>query len=78
MQGTSNKSMVDPNRIGGLGETLSFLLIFGSAFVIFMATALVGALLCCPWRSWLPGAEGAKSLTGGVWSAVYTFIGHLH
>ena len=52
-------------------------LIFAAAFVVFMAIALAGQLLGWQWRSWLPGAEGVKSLSGGVKAAVYTLMSHL-
>jgi light-harvesting complex 1 beta chain len=55
----------------------AFLLIFASAFVVFLAIALVGQTLGVQWRSWLPGAESVKSVTGGVKAAVYTFMSHL-
>lgn len=55
----------------------SFLLLFVAAFVVFLAVALVGQTLGLQWRSWLPGAEGVKSVTGGVKAAVYTFMSHL-
>jgi light-harvesting complex 1 beta chain len=55
----------------------SFRLLFVSAFVLFLAIALIGRTLGQPWRSWLPGAEGVKSVTGGVKAAVYTFMSHL-
>jgi light-harvesting complex 1 beta chain len=29
------------------------------------------------WRSALPGAEGGKSVLGGVKASVYTFMSHL-
>jgi light-harvesting complex 1 beta chain len=55
----------------------TYFLIFVSAFVVFLAIALVGQTLGWHWRSWLPGAEGVKSVTGGVKAAVYTFMSHL-
>ena len=55
----------------------SFLLLFVAAFAVFLAIALVGQTLGMQWRSWLPGAEGVKSVTGGVKAAVYTFMSHL-
>jgi light-harvesting complex 1 beta chain len=55
----------------------AFFLIFCVAFMAFLAIALVGVLLGCQWRAWLPGAEGVKSVTGGVKAAVYTFMSHL-
>jgi light-harvesting complex 1 beta chain len=58
-------------------RSLSFLTIFAVGFVIFAAIAVVAGALGLQWRSWLPGAEGVKSLTGGVTAAVYTFMSHL-
>jgi light-harvesting complex 1 beta chain len=55
----------------------TFFLIFASAFVVFLAIAFVGQTLGMQWRSWLPGAESVKSVTGGVKAAVYTFMSHL-
>ena len=55
----------------------SFRLLFVAAFTMFLAIALVGQTLGMPWRSWLPGAEGVRSVTGGVKAAVYTFMSHL-
>jgi light-harvesting complex 1 beta chain len=55
----------------------AFVLIFASAFVVFLAIACVGQTLGMQWRSWLPGAESVKSVTGGVKAAVYTFMSHL-
>jgi light-harvesting complex 1 beta chain len=55
----------------------AFMLLFVSAFAVFLTIALVGQTLGMPWRSWLPGAEGVKSVTGGVKAAVYTFMSHL-
>lgn len=58
-------------------ESKAFFTIFVVAFTFFLAIALVAQLLTWQWRSWLPGAEGGKSLVGGVKSAVYTFMSHL-
>ena len=55
----------------------SYWLIFAGSFAVFMAIALAGQLLGWQWRTWLPGAEGAQSLNGGVKAAVYTFMSHL-
>jgi light-harvesting complex 1 beta chain len=54
------------------------IVIFVPAFVLFLAIALIGQTLGQPWRSWLPGAESDKSVTGGVKAAVYTFMSHLN
>jgi light-harvesting complex 1 beta chain len=56
----------------------SYRLLFVAAFSVFLALALVGQTLGLQWRSWLPGAEGVKSVTGGVKAAVYTFMSHLN
>jgi light-harvesting complex 1 beta chain len=58
-------------------EGRAFWPIFACSFALFMAIALVGQVLGWHWRSWLPGAEGVKSVTGGVKAAVYTFMSHL-
>jgi light-harvesting complex 1 beta chain len=55
----------------------AFFVIFASAFVVLLAMALVAQTLGLQWRSWLPGAEGVKSVPGGVKAAVYTFMSHL-
>jgi light-harvesting complex 1 beta chain len=47
------------------------------SFAVFLLIAFAGALLGQPWRSWLPGAEGVKSLFGGVNAAVYTFMSNI-
>ena len=52
-------------------------LVFGGMFVVFLGVALCGAVLGGDWRAWLPGAEGVKSVTGGVKTAVYTVMSHL-
>jgi light-harvesting complex 1 beta chain len=59
------------------GDFRSYGLIFALSFAVFMAIALAGSLLGWQWRSWLPGAEGVKSIYGGVKAAVYTFMSHL-
>ncbi|HRD95695.1 MAG TPA: hypothetical protein PLA97_04725 [Rubrivivax sp.] len=51
--------------------------IFAVTFVVFMAIALLGQLLGWQWRAWLPGAEGVKSVSGGVNAAVHTLMSHL-
>jgi light-harvesting complex 1 beta chain len=52
-------------------------IIFALSFLAFMVIALAGQLLGWQWRAWLPGAEGVKSIFGGVKAAVYTFMSHL-
>jgi light-harvesting complex 1 beta chain len=65
-----HKSVVQKDR-------RSFWPIFALSFAVFMAIAVAGQLLGWQWRSWLPGAEGVKSLHGGVKAAVYTFMSNL-
>lgn len=55
----------------------SYQLIFAVSLLVFFAIALAGQLLGLHWRTWLPGAEGVKSLHGGVKAAVYTFMSHI-
>ncbi|MCU0968875.1 MAG: hypothetical protein MUF03_08640 [Rubrivivax sp.] len=52
-------------------------LIFAVSFLVLLLIALCGQLLGWHWRSWLPGAEGVKSIFGGVKAGVYTFMSHL-
>jgi light-harvesting complex 1 beta chain len=54
-----------------------FGIIFAISFVVFLAIALFGQLIGWDWRSALPGAEGGKSVLGGVKASVYTFMSHL-
>lgn len=58
-------------------DSKAFLPIFACGFMVFLAIALVAQMAGWHWRSWLPGAEGVKSMTGGVKAAVYTFMSHL-
>jgi light-harvesting complex 1 beta chain len=70
---------VEP-RLHKAADTPSFrgwTVIFALSFLVFFAIALSGQLLGWQWRAWLPGAEGVKSVFGGVKAAVYTFMSHL-
>jgi light-harvesting complex 1 beta chain len=58
-------------------DSKTFFTIFVVGFAMFLVIATVSQLLTLQWRAWLPGAEGEKSLVGGVRSAVYTFMSHL-
>jgi len=51
--------------------------IFVVIFCVFMALAVVGQLLALNWRTWLPGAEGSRTVLVSVKSAVYTVISQL-
>lgn len=53
------------------------LLIFIASFAVILTVALCAQLLMLQWRPWFPGAEGGKSLIGGVKSSVYTLMSHL-
>lgn len=65
-------------RAGWLKEDSSaFSAIFLVAFAMFFVIAFIAQVLGWHWRSWLPGAESVKSMTGGVKAAVYTFMSHL-
>ena len=74
----ADRHVVPPAAVTRKDERKVFALILASAFVVFLAIALVGQTLGMQWRSWLPGAEGVKSVTGGVKAAVHTFMSHLH
>jgi light-harvesting complex 1 beta chain len=54
-----------------------FGIIFAISFAVFLAIALFGQLIGWDWRSALPGAEGGKTVLGGVKASVYTFMSHL-
>lgn len=58
-------------------EYSSYFLIFGASFIVLLTVALAGQLLGWHWRTWLPGAEGVKSIFGGVKAGVYTFMSHI-
>ena len=64
-------------RAAAIEDHRSIWIIFAISFLVFMAIALVGQLLGWHWRSWLPGAEGVKSVYGGVKAAVWTFMAHI-
>ena len=51
--------------------------VFVVGFAVFLVIALIAQMLTMRWRAWLPGAEGERSLIGGVKSAVYTFMSYI-
>jgi light-harvesting complex 1 beta chain len=51
--------------------------IFCVMFVVFLVVAMASMLCFQNWRTFLPGAEGARSMLDGVKSAVYTVISQL-
>lgn len=64
-----------PNTHGNLSA--GFYGIFVAGFIVFLLVALVAQALSWQWRPWFPGAEGERSLIGGVKSAVWSFMSHL-
>jgi light-harvesting complex 1 beta chain len=51
--------------------------IFFAIFLAFLVMVLFSLLFGQNWRTLLPGAEGARSVFGGVKSAVYTVMSEL-
>jgi len=51
--------------------------LFVVLFIVFLGLALASTLCAQNWRALLPGAEGARSMLGGVTNAVYTVISQL-
>lgn len=47
-------------------------------FCVFLFLAMMGTMMFMDWRTWLPGAEGTRSMLGSVKSAVYTLISQLN
>ncbi len=47
-------------------------------FCVFLFLAMMGTMMFLDWRTWLPGAEGTRSMLGSVKSAVYTLISQLN
>ena len=68
---------VEHERHQGQADGYGYSVIFALGFVVFLVIALIGTVLGWHWRTWLPGAEGMKSVFGGVKAAVYTFMSHL-
>ncbi len=59
-------------------DSVTFVGIYFVSFIVFLTIALCAQSVALPWRSWLPGAEGQKSLIGGVRTSVYTFMSYLN
>lgn len=73
----ASSSNNDSARLMLKKDSSAFVVIFAAGFLIFLAIAIVAQTLGWQWRTWLPGAEAVKSMTGGVKAAVYTFMSHL-
>jgi formate hydrogenlyase subunit 3/multisubunit Na+/H+ antiporter MnhD subunit len=58
-------------------DSVAFSSIYVACFTVLLLIALLATVVAVPWRTWLPGAESAKSMIGGVRSAVYTLMSHL-
>ena len=67
-----------PTHAVAKNDSKAFGVIFAASFVVMFAIALIASVLTLQWRTWLPGAEGERSLVGGVRSAVYTFMSYLN
>lgn len=74
---TSTHASSAPHAQSMKERNSAFYGIFAVSFIVFFAIALMAEAVGWQWRSWLPGAEGVKSLTGGVKAAVYTFMSYL-
>ncbi len=72
---THETAVFHPTRREGSLE--GFQGIFVVIFIVFFVVALASMLLALNWRTFLPGAEGARSMLDGVKSAVYTVISQL-
>jgi light-harvesting complex 1 beta chain len=69
---TSNRDGISANK-----PLDGFQGIFCVMFVVFLVVAMASMLCFQNWRTFLPGAEGARSMLDGVKSAVYTVISQL-
>ena len=58
-------------------ESLASRGIFAASFMVLLVIALAAQTLLLNWRPWFPGAEGERSLIGGVTAAVYTFMSYM-
>ncbi|NBT75306.1 MAG: hypothetical protein EBQ76_02210 [Betaproteobacteria bacterium] len=56
---------------------LAFVALFAALFLAFWAIAFTAQVLMLDWRSWFPGAESSRTLTGGVRAAVYSLMSYL-
>ena len=63
---------------GPKNDSATFVGIYFVSFIVFLTIAICAQMVALPWRSWLPGAEGQKSLYGGVRTSVYTFMSYLN
>ena len=66
-----SESSISQGHLDGFGT------IFVVIFCVFLLLAVVGQTFFMNWRTWLPGAEGQRSMLDSVKSAVYTVISQL-
>jgi light-harvesting complex 1 beta chain len=66
-----------PARNWSQSATPASYVLFVATFLVFFTVAVAAQLLTLEWRAWFPGAEGERSLIGGVKSAVYTAMSHV-
>ena len=66
-----------PTHLVPKKDARSLLIIFIVSFAVILTVALCAQLLMLQWRPWFPGAEGGKSLIGGVKASVYSLMSHL-
>lgn len=58
-------------------DSIGFFGILVTSFIVFLLVALIAQMLTLNWRTWLPGAEGERTLLDGVRASVYTFMSYL-
>jgi light-harvesting complex 1 beta chain len=73
----ADKTLLNHALHSSQDASVSSTALFLVGFVVFLAIALIAQMLAMHWRSWLPGAEGEKSMIGGVKAAVYSFMSHI-
>lgn len=71
--------MTQPIERAGLprNDSIGFYGILVTSFIVFLLVALIAQMLTLNWRTWLPGAEGERTLLEGVRASVYTFMSYL-
>ena len=57
--------------------SIPFVVIFAITYAVFFVIAVAAQVLMLNWRSWFPGAENSRTITGGVRAAVYTLMSQL-
>jgi light-harvesting complex 1 beta chain len=73
----THEPVAHPTSAHHEGSLEGFRGIFVVMFIVFLVVALASMLSAQNWRTYLPGAEGARSMLDGVKGAVYTVISQL-